>query len=239
MPRSSAPHLTRSLVASGALEIEGELSVALLADPTPQASIAEILAAHDFTVTAFDAAEELLARCALETPALVVLWIEDPATLPTQQIDSLRGSAEQAQIVVICPEIKRWEVRAALASGVAGVVLKDEMTHALGPCVRAVLAGQICVPQQHWRQIEPPALSTREKQILGLVVMGYMNGQIAEQLFLAESTVKSHLSSAFGKLGVRSRNEAVKLILDSEHGLGMGILALGGEPVEPAGATAG
>ncbi len=62
--------------------------------------------------------------------------------------------------------------------------------------------------------------------------MGYMNGQIAEQLFLAESTVKSHLSSAFGKLGVRSRNEAVDLILDAERGLGMGILGLGGDPVE-------
>ncbi len=94
------------------------------------------------------------------------------------------------------------------------------------------------MPREHWRQIEPPALSTREKQILGLVVMGYMNSQIAEQLFLAESTVKSHLSSAFGKLGVRSRNEAVNLILDPERGLGMGILALGGEPLEPTPAAA-
>jgi len=112
------------------------------------------------------------------------------------------------------------------------VVLEAELACALGPCVQAVLAGQTCVPRQNWQQIDPPALSSREKQILGLVVMGYMNGQIAEQLFLAESTVKSHLSSAFGKLGVRSRHEAVDLILDSERGLGMGILALGGEPVE-------
>ena len=44
--------------------------------------------------------------------------------------------------------------------------------------------------------------------------------------------MKSHLSSAFAKLGVRSRNEAVELIVDSERGLGMGILALGGEPIE-------
>jgi DNA-binding CsgD family transcriptional regulator len=78
-------------------------------------------------------------------------------------------------------------------------------------------------------------LSGREKQILGLVVMGYMNSQIAEQLFLAESTIKSHLSSAFTKLGVRSRNEAVELILNSERGLGMGILALGGEQLRAAG----
>jgi DNA-binding NarL/FixJ family response regulator len=74
-------------------------------------------------------------------------------------------------------------------------------------------------------------LSTREKQILGLVVMGYMNSQIAERLFLAESTVKSHLHSAFGKLGVRSRNEAVSLILDPARGLGIGILGVGAEPL--------
>ncbi len=108
----------------------------------------------------------------------------------------------------------------------------QDLDSALGPCIDAVRAGQICVPREHFRQIEPPALSAREKQILALVVMGYSNGQIADQLFLAESTVKSHLSSAFGKLGVRSRNEAVHLILDPDRGLGMGILALGAEPIE-------
>ncbi len=167
-----------------------------------------------------------------------MLWIEDPASPPAQKIEPLRRSGKPAQIVVICADIDRWEVRAALAGGVAGVVLEEEMAAALGPCLQAVRAGQVCVPRQHWRQIDPPALSTREKQILGLVVMGYMNGQIAEQLFLAESTVKSHLSSAFGKLGVRSRNEAVNLILDAERGLGMGILALGGEPLESTPAVA-
>jgi DNA-binding CsgD family transcriptional regulator len=111
-------------------------------------------------------------------------------------------------------------------------VLYDDLGSALAPCLCAVRAGQACVPRAHWRQIEPPALSTREKQILGLVVMGYMNSQIAERLYLAESTVKSHLSSAFGKLGVRSRNEAVDLIVNPDRGLGMGILALGGEPLE-------
>jgi len=133
---------------------------------------------------------------------------------------------------VVCASIQRWEVRAALSAGAAGVIVSDDLASGLGPCLRAVRAGQICVPREHWRQVQPPVLSTREKQILGLVVMGYMNSQIAATLFLAESTVKSHLSSAFGKLGVRSRNEAVSLILDPDRGLGMGILALGGEPLD-------
>src|SRR5690242_5933177 len=122
--------------------------------------------------------------------------------------------------------------------GAARIVLRAELASTLQPCLGAVLAGQTCVPQAHSRQIEPPALSMREKQILGLVVMGYMNSQIAERLFLAESTVKSHLSSAFGKLGVRSRNEAVNLIVNPSNGLGLGILGLGGEPVEATSAQA-
>jgi DNA-binding NarL/FixJ family response regulator len=162
----------------------------------------------------------------------VALWVEDASADATRQVEQLRAGLEHAQVVLICPEIQRWEVRAALAAGATGVVLERELAGTLGPCLQAVRVGQVCVPRQQWRQIAPPALSAREKQILGLVVMGYMNSQIAEQLFLAESTVKSHLSSAFGKLGVRSRNEAVNLILDSERGFGMGILALGGEPLE-------
>jgi DNA-binding NarL/FixJ family response regulator len=135
-------------------------------------------------------------------------------------------------VVVACAEIRPGELRTALAAGVSGVVLEGQLAATLGACLAASRSGQVCVPKLDARQVEPAALSAREKQILGLVVMGYMNSEIGTQLFVAESTVKSHLSSAFAKLGVRSRNEAVELILDPERGLGMGILELGGERVE-------
>lgn len=156
----------------------------------------------------------------------IVLWVEDLASALDAEIPEAIQAAPEVPIVVVCDKPARWSARAALTAGVAGIVQSQRATNALAACVSSVLAGQICVPREHSRQIDPPALSAREKQILGLVVMGYMNGQIAERLYLAESTVKSHLSSAFGKLGVRSRNEAVSLILDPERGLGMGILAL-------------
>ncbi len=165
-------------------------------------------------------------------PALILVWLASMVAARLEGVERLTRRFAQTPLVVVCPGVESREVRATLTAGAAGVILLDDLDDALDPCIRAVMAGQTCVPRAHWQQIEPPALSTREKQILGLVVMGYMNGQIAEQLFLAESTVKSHLSSAFGKLGVRSRNEAVNLILNPQRGLGMGILALGATPVD-------
>ena len=58
-----------------------------------------------------------------------------------------------------------------------------------------------------------------------MVVAGMSNKAIAGELFLAESTVKCHLSSAFSKLGVRSRNEAADLILHSGGDGGGGVLS--------------
>jgi DNA-binding NarL/FixJ family response regulator len=213
-----------------ASDVDDGMAVALIAGEGPRESIGAILQEQEWECATFDTAADLCERGGLDDHGLLAVWVGE-SSVAAQLVEEVRRTHAHTRIVVICPEIHRWEVRAVLAAGATGVVVEEEMAGALGPCLQAVRVGQVCVPRSHWRQIAPPALSAREKQILGLVVMGYMNSQIAERLFLAESTVKSHLSSAFGKLGVRSRNEAVNLILDSERGLGMGILALGGEPL--------
>jgi DNA-binding NarL/FixJ family response regulator len=114
-------------------------------------------------------------------------------------------------------------VRRALELGVDGVVLTADLDQALAAVVVAVCAGQVSAPAGQRRAVRPRALTSREKQILALVVAGLTNSQIASELFLAESTVKSHLSSAFGKLSVSSRSEAVAVILDPERGPGLGL----------------
>lgn len=204
--------------------------IALIGRGEAQGSVRAALEGDGQSPRLFESAEELTQGPA---PSLIVVCVDGPLSRAVgRELDRLRAALGDVSIVIVCSEVRAGELRVALAAGADGVVIEDEVTSTLGPCLAAVGAGQVCVPRLHARQVEPAALSAREKQILGLVVMGYMNGQIAERLFVAESTVKSHLSSAFGKLGVRSRNEAVELILDSERGLGMGILSLGGEPVE-------
>jgi DNA-binding NarL/FixJ family response regulator len=207
----------------------------LVADQAAHDRAAEIMRREEFRINAFASVDALILSSKPNLD-LIVVWSQDTGFPLARLIGPLTKSFEQTPVVLACAEIERWEVRSALTAGAAGIVLHEDLDSALGPCLQAVLVGQTCVPRGHWRQIEPPALSAREKQILGLVVMGYMNSQIAEQLYLAESTVKSHLSSAFSKLGVRSRNEAVNIILDPERGYGTGISALGREP-QDSGAT--
>ena len=206
----------------------------LIASDAPCEAIVEVLDTWGLKTTAFKSVDDLPGGSEHDVPSVVVLLAEDKSASLARTVGALSERFGGVPIVVVCADIQRWGVRAALTAGAAGVVLYEDLGAVLGPCLQAVQSGQICVPRGHCQQIDPPALSAREKQILGLVVMGYMNSQIAEQLFVAESTVKSHLSSAFGKLGVRSRNEAVDLIVDAERGLGMGILALDSEPLESA-----
>jgi DNA-binding NarL/FixJ family response regulator len=227
MPRTVAK--TR---VSAPKRLRPSIGAAVVGEPNRRAGIAEVLSREGFGLTSFDDVAALQARKPEREPALFVVWVDDSVSRLSACVEAVTAEFPQAPVIVVCSSIERWGIREALMAGAAGVVLWDDLGLALAPTIRAVLAGQACVPRAHSRQIEPPALSSREKQILGLIVMGYSNGQIAQQLFLAESTVKSHLSSAFGKLGVRSRNEAVHLILDPERGLGMGILAIGGEPME-------
>jgi DNA-binding NarL/FixJ family response regulator len=150
---------------------------------------------------------------------------------PAETLQAISECHPDLPVVVVFAELDEREVRGALAAGARGLLGDEDIATALEPCLHAVLAGQICVPSEQWRQVRAPALSMREKQVLGLLVMGYMNSQIAERLFLAESTVKSHLHSAFTKLGVRSRNEAVSMILNPQRGLGLGIIGVGAEPL--------
>jgi DNA-binding NarL/FixJ family response regulator len=145
----------------------------------------------------------------------------------TQALADDLGRLDGVRTVVVMPaQSSGTMLRRVLRAGVAGIVFEDRLDEALVATARAVAAGQLAMPPELRRHLAPRALTHREKEILGLVVLGYTNRQIADRLFVAESTVKTHLSSAFEKLDARSRAEAAALILDPEEGLGRSILAL-------------
>lgn len=159
-------------------------------------------------------------------PQVVVLCAGRGITRRDQVLAKLRSAHPGAGLVVVGPRDSAASVRSALDAGADGMVFDQQLDAALEATVQAVLAGQVCVPAVHRREVGTPAFTAREKQVLGMVVLGLSNKEIGARLFLADSTVKSHLSSAFSKLGVRSRHEAAALILDPDSKLGLGILGL-------------
>jgi DNA-binding NarL/FixJ family response regulator len=132
--------------------------------------------------------------------------------------------------VVALTELRRRSALQRLAAtGVHGLVMVEDLDRSLLVTVRAVGAGQVCVPDDLRAVVAPRPLSARERQILATVIMGLSNGEIAQRLYITESTVKSHLASIFDKLGVRSRAEAAELVTDPDEMLGTGIVTISGE----------
>ncbi|HEY1593525.1 MAG TPA: response regulator transcription factor [Solirubrobacteraceae bacterium] len=136
-------------------------------------------------------------------------------------VELLRALRPAAAIVIVSGG-GTAPVRKALRAGVDGFVAEPENERALHGTLAAVLAGQISVPRAIRERIVWTVFSLREKQVLQLVAAGLTNAEIADRLFLSESTIKSHLSSSFRKLGVSSRAEAAAAVLDPDTGLVIG-----------------
>ena len=121
-------------------------------------------------------------------------------------------------------------VYTALRNGAAGFVLKDTPPEDLVRAVRIVARGDaLLAPSVTRRLIDevaqlqpkptPPAalgtLTDREREVLGLVAKGLSNAEIAQQLVLGETTVKTHVGRVLTKLGLRDRVQAVVLAYES------------------------
>jgi DNA-binding NarL/FixJ family response regulator len=187
--------------------------------------ITQALAARSDLTTQSDPSIRDVMSSELGVQALVA-YCETVSPEQLERFKKLKRDVPDLLIVVVCESADRRAMRRLLDDGIDGFVFADQLEEALGPTVAAVFAGQTVVPRDLRASVDRPSLSTRERQILAMVVMGLTNQEIGARMFLAESTVKSHLSSAYCKLGVRSRSEAVAVILDRPDSLGTGIAAV-------------
>jgi DNA-binding NarL/FixJ family response regulator len=159
-------------------------------------------------------------------PADVIVISGALRTGPGSSFRRLLDSLPSGRIVACTLPAHSPSIRWAIDKGVDGLVWETRMEETLALTIRAVHADQLVIPRDARRRLQPPQLTSREKQSLSLIIMGLSNKEIAEKLYVSESTVKSHLNSAFRKLGVHSRAEAARLIADPDEGLGTGILAI-------------
>lgn len=179
--------------------------------------IGEALTAHglDPSLQAGDPSD--LFDLDVDADAILILACDVDAASEMTALRRLRREQRGPSIVVISPPTTGTGIRRALEAGADAVVFAPELESTLAAAVSAVACGQSVVPRKVRASVERPALSHRERQVLTFVSAGLTNAQIAEQLFLSESTIKSHLSSGFAKLGVRSRREAATLFRELER----------------------
>lgn len=141
---------------------------------------------------------ERMREAGLETPVLVLTTFDDDAQL----LDAVRAGARGYLLKDVTLEQLSSAVE-TLAEG--GTVIAPAMTDRLLRAIRANPAAD------EGASGAPPvqALTTRELEVLRLIAQGYANREIADALFLAEGTVKNHVSALIMKLGSRDRTSAV------------------------------
>ncbi|MDA8147350.1 MAG: response regulator transcription factor [Actinomycetota bacterium] len=164
--------------------------------------------------------EEALAQCAILRPDVALLDIRMPGP---NGIDVARRLAdEQPDVVVVVLSAYDDEayVRAALACGVGGYLLKTAPAGELVHAVRSAAAGTTVLDPSIIRRLagspggdDPAGLTWRERQVVALVAGGLANKVVGSRLGISVRTVEGHLNHAFTKLGVSTRTELVRFAL--------------------------
>lgn len=149
---------------------------------------------------------------------LVLLDLNLPDSQGIQTLRLLREAAPHLRVIVLSADERAETVMAALDAGAAGYIPKSAEWEAMQHGLRAVLEGQVYVPHvvlsarssgDLRRSVSDLGLSSRQMDVLRLLVAGKSNKLIGKDLELAPSTVKTHISAIFDRLGVNSRTQAV------------------------------
>jgi DNA-binding NarL/FixJ family response regulator len=166
-------------------------------------------------------------------PDVVLMDVRMPALDGIAATAQLRGLYDPLDVLVLTTFGEDEVLWGALEAGAAGFVLKDSTAEDLIAAVRAVAGGAAwfdpaVAPRllDRYRRVVAPAardaarldlLTDREQDVLRLMARGATNAEIGATLFVAEATVKTHVGSIFGKLGVRDRAAAIVFAYD--HGV--------------------
>ena len=186
---------------------------------------------------------EVVAQCAdgrqavEELPAIrpdvILMDVRMPALDGIAATVQLRRLDDPLDVLVLTTFGEDEVLWGVIEAGAAGFVLKDSTAEDLIAAVRAVAGGaawfdQAVAPRllERYRRVVAPAardaarldlLTDREHDVLRLMARGATNAEIGATLFVAEATVKTHVGSIFGKLGVRDRAAAIVFAYD--HGV--------------------
>jgi DNA-binding NarL/FixJ family response regulator len=172
-----------------------------------------------------------LEQIRLTRPDVVLMDIRMPVLDGLSATERLMATADPPRVVVLTTFDQNEYVVRALRAGAYGFLLKDAPASRLVAAVRAAAGGDALIDPVITRRLvenfvspaEEPAelpavlrsLTDREQEVLRQIARGLSNVEIAEQIVVAETTVKTHVARILAKLGVRDRVQAVVLAYES------------------------
>lgn len=158
--------------------------------------------------------DEVLPMALATAPDVAVVDIEMPVQDGLSAATELRQALPTCRTLILTMYGRPGFVQRAIQGGVAGFVLKDTPIEELAQAIRRCAAGEDVVsPELAARALRAGAspLSSREQEILGACAEGLGTAEVAKRLWLSEGTVRNRVSEILGKLGVRTRGEAVQV----------------------------
>jgi two-component system nitrate/nitrite response regulator NarP len=155
-------------------------------------------------------------------PDLILLDLNMKGMSGLDTLNALRADGSDASIVILTVSDSPADIEAIVKAGADGYLLKDTEPDELVDLLKQSLTGTKSYSQEVQKYLEMREHSTdvfdeltdREMQILREVAKGYRNRQIADALFISESTVKVHMKSLLKKLKVPSRTVATVMYLE-------------------------
>jgi DNA-binding NarL/FixJ family response regulator len=168
---------------------------------------------------------EAVSQAARFRPTVVLMDIRMPELDGLEATRRILAADPTARILILTTFDLDEYVYEALHAGASGFVLKDDPAEQLIAAVRTVAAGEALLSPSVTRRVSeqfarvprpaPPKeldeLTAREREILRLVAAGLSNAEISQELFIGETTVKTHVTHILQKLNLRDRVQAVVL----------------------------
>ena len=150
-------------------------------------------------------------------PDVVIMDLMMPELSGAEATRIIHGEFPDVKIVILTSFGSSAEMSQAIANGAVGTLMKDTATDDLVATIRAVAAGETVIPEALLRMSKEDAstlqLTDHPLEILGLVVKGFTNSEIARHFSVSEITIKKTLQTAFARIGASNRAEAVSITL--------------------------
>ena len=146
-------------------------------------------------------------------PDVALIDLRMPILDGVGAIDEIHRFDTSSRMIVLTTYDTDHEISRAIKAGAKGYLLKDAPREELLGFIRKVFTGETCIQQTLVAKLaaglKNEALTGRELEVLKLLALGKSNKEIAANLYISETTAKTHLRSIFAKLKVLSRTEAI------------------------------